>query len=305
MAGGCLVVGYGSIGARHARLLRALDRPTAVVSGREVEFAPLYDNLDAALDAEQPDYVVVSNDTARHHETLARLATLGFEGTVLVEKPLFERARAIPENRFRGLYVGYNLRFHPVFRALRESMNGDGALSAQAYVGQHLAGWWPGRDYRATASASAERGGGVLRDLSHELDLLFRLFGPWRRLAALGGAFSNLEIDSDDAWALLLELDGCPAATLQLNYLDRGGRRDLIVIGEDHSYHADLSGGALTVDGECVRFDMGADDSYLAQHKAVLEQEGAGVCTLEEGLAVVDAIEAAERAASEGRWVET
>jgi predicted dehydrogenase len=160
-------------------------------------------------------------------------------------------------------------------------------------------------DYRETSSASAERGGGVLRDLSHELDLLFRLFGPWRRLAALGGALSDLQIDCDDAWALLLELDGCPAVTLQLNYLDRKGRRDLTVIGEDHSYHADLSGGALTVDGDCVRIAVDADESYLAQHRAILEQEGAGVCTLGEGLAVVGAIEAAERASREGRWIET
>ena len=303
MPDGCLVVGYGSIGARHARLLRALGRPTAVVSARPVDFAPRYSDLAAALEAGQPGYVVVSNDTARHHQTLADLAALGFEGRVLVEKPLFERPRPTPQNRFRALYVGYNLRFHPVVRRLAESLDGGPALSVQATVGQHLAGWRPGRDYRATASASAARGGGVLRDLSHELDLLFWLFGPWRRLAALGGGLSGLEIDSDDTWALLLELEGCPAATLHLSYLERPGRRELTVVNEERSYHADIRAGRLRVNGETESLAAEADDSYLAQHRAVLEDDGAGVCTLEEGLAVVAAIEAAERAAREKCWV--
>ena len=303
MTEACLVVGYGSIGARHARLLRALGRPTAVVSARPVDFAPRYADLAAALEAERPDYLVVANDTASHHGTLEQLAALGFEGTVLVEKPLFERPRPLPENRFRALYVGYNLRFHPVVRRLAQALDGGSVLSVQAYVGQHLAGWRPGRDYRATASASAARGGGVLRDLSHELDLLFRLFGPWRRIAALGGALSGLEIGSDDAWALLLELEGCPAATLHLNYLDRPGRRALTVVGEDRSCVADLMGGSFELNGAAESVPAESDDSYIALHRAVLEEDGAGVCTFEEGLRVVAAIEAAERAARERCWI--
>ena len=65
----------------------------------------------------------------------------------------------------------------------------------------------------------------MLRDLSHELDLIQWLFGRWTRLTALGGRRGELEIDADDTWAVLLELDSGAIATLHLNYLDRPGRR--------------------------------------------------------------------------------
>ena len=38
----------------------------------------------------------------------------------------------------------------------------------------------------------------MLRDLSHELDYMTWLFGPCRRVAALGGRFGPLAIDSDE-----------------------------------------------------------------------------------------------------------
>ena len=60
---------------------------------------------------------------------------------------------------------------------------------------------------------------------SHELDYLLWLGGRWRRVAALGGRLGDLEIASDDCWGLLLELEACPVATLQINYLDRPGVR--------------------------------------------------------------------------------
>lgn len=303
MPGGALIVGYGSIGARHERLLRLLDQETALVTAQTTSGSPAYDDLGKALAAEAPSYVVIANDTARHHDSLAELAAGGYTGTVLIEKPLFDRVRALPGHGFAACYVGYNLRFHPVIQALARHLADEPVISVQAYVGQHLPDWHPDRDYRASSSASKARGGGALRDLSHELDLLTWLFGPWRRLAAVGGRYGSLEIDSDDSWSLLVELDRCPAATLQLNYLDRVGRRRLLVNTAAHSYEADLVAGTLTRDTDVERFENGRDATYLAEHRAALAGDGTTLCSLEEGLAVVAMIEAVERAARDGRWV--
>jgi len=78
-----LVVGYGSIGMRHSRLLKSLDLEVAVVSRRPVDFEPRYSNLTQALSEWQPDYVVVADETSRHHQQIETLALDNFAGPVL------------------------------------------------------------------------------------------------------------------------------------------------------------------------------------------------------------------------------
>jgi predicted dehydrogenase len=168
------------------------------------------------------------------------------------------------------------------------------------YVGQHLSTWRPGRDHRS--SASAVRGsGGVLRDLSHELDTVRWLVGPWRRLTAIGGCFGALEIESDDAFGLLLETERCPLVSVQMNYLDHIGARTLGMILEEQTLHADLVAGTLRTPAGVESFAVERDETYRAMHLSILSGE-TGACDAVEGLAAVDTIDAAERGAF-GAWI--
>jgi len=299
-----LVIGYGSIGARHAQLLTELGCRTAVVSRREVDFPLAYHDLAAALAAEHPDYVVIANETNQHQSTLSALAQLGYTGTVLVEKPLFGKWVEPSAFPFRNVFVAYNLRFHPVIQRLKALLQGERILSVQAYVGQYLPHWRPASDYRASYSASAEQGGGVLRDLSHELDYLIWMLGKWQRISALGGRYSALEITSDDIFALMLVTPQCPIVTLQLNYLDRLARRFVIINTCSHTIEADLIRGTITLDGDSVAFTTERNDTYRAMHQAILSGNTSTLCSLEEGVEILKLIDAAERAARDGVWVE-
>lgn len=287
---------------RHARLLTELGQRTAVVSSRDVDFPLRFDTLKAALAEHAPDYVVIANATNLHYDTLTTLRSQGYSGLVLVEKPLFDRYQPLPEGTGETL-VGYNLRFHPVIQRLAQRLRSERILSVQAYAGQYLPGWRPATDYRESYSADATRGGGVLRDLSHELDYLGWLLGGWTRVSALGGHLSSLEITSDDIFTLLMSTPGCPAVTLQLNYLDRPGRRLLVINTDQHTIEADLVAGTLQVDGEREHFKSERDNTYRAMHEAALSTDRTTLCSLSEGLSTMKLIEAAEQAASRGEWV--
>jgi predicted dehydrogenase len=296
-----LVIGGGSIGSRHRRVLAELGARVDLVSRRG---GPgVHADLDAAVAALAPDYVVVATETADHARVMDRLAALDFRGRVLVEKPLFDRPRPLPEHRFLALGVGYNLRFHPVLQRLAGRLAGERLISAQIYVGQYLPDWRPGRDYRQSYSSRAALGGGALRDLSHELDVANWLLGPWRRLTALGGHWSPLEIDSDDTVLLLGSFARCPAATIQLNYLDRRTRRDLVINTADHTFAADLIAGTLTCDRappETVTQER--DQMYRSLHRAMLNGLP-GPCQAGEAMQVMAMIAAAESAITTGTWV--
>jgi len=235
-------------------------------------------------------------------ESLRQLAEADFRGSVLVEKPLFAHAAPAPDYPFASLVVGYNLRFHPVMTAFAERLGGREAITVSAYVGQDLRDWRPGRDHRETASATRQAGGGVLRDLSHELDYLLWLFGPWQRVAALGGSSGAREVDVDDHLDLLLEMKRSRTVQVHMDYLDQPGIRKIRVNLAAETIEADVLRGRLTVNGKAHEYPSERDESYKNMHRAAIEGR-APVCTFAEGLAVMDLIDASERALQSRMWV--
>lgn len=298
-----LVVGYGSIGSRHARLLNEMRFEVRTVSGREIDQYEHYKTIGDALADYSPDYVVIANETERHYNSLATLAACNYKGLVLVEKPLFGQPIDTPVNEFKGLYVGYNLRFHPVMQKLRVLLTGERIISFQVYVGQYLPHWRPHNDYRQSYSASKALGGGVLRDLSHELDYTNWLLGGWERLTALGGHYSQLDIDSDDVFSILATTRKCPVVSLQLNYLDRLSRREILINTDRHTIKADLVNAALTIDDRPESHNITRDFTYTAQHTAVTGGDTILTCSAQDGTAVLRMIEAAEKAVTTKGWV--
>lgn len=299
--GAALVVGSGSIGTRHRRVLEGLGLSVATLSRRgNAE----YDDLGTALGAFKPGYVVIATETSAHLPAIEALAEAGFDGTLLVEKPLLMAPAALPTGRFARACVGYNLRYHPTLAALRERLAGETIVAAAASVGQHLADWRPGRAYQDTYSAQRAQGGGVLRDLSHEIDYMLWLFGAWQSVAAQVVSSGTLGIDADDVANLLIHTADCPAMTIALDYHRRPATRTVSVITARHTLNADLMAGTLAVDGALV-VNAGAperDASFVAMHQAALG-DGAGLCDFAQGLAVVELIAAAEKASASGARV--
>ena len=297
-----VVVGAGSIGSRHQRILKQLGHQVSVVSAHSpnAEFQSLSD----ALGRQSFDYVVIASQTSQHFHDFSTLIRNKFKGRVLIEKPLFEKPYRLKSNLFSLAAVGYNLRFHPAIIWLKDTLPKLGHLSsANFYVGQHLPTWRPDTDYRRSSSAQDTSGGGVLRDLSHELDLAQHLFGDWQRLTAIGGKFSDLEITTDDTFSILISATNCNVVSVHLNYLDQIKQRDITINGNNGTISVDLVGNCAKFNDLEVKFSVSADDSYTAQHLAVIAKDSQDICTLGDALKVVDTIEAIEIAAKKQKWV--
>ncbi len=292
-----LVIGFGSIGARHARILTELGHDVVVLSRHASEMPyPRYTTLQHALSAKKPDYAVIANATGLHRSSLLELAGFGFAGKVLVEKPLFHSPDNLPCLPFSSCHVAYNLRFHPIIKRLREKLQGERCVSVMAYAGQYLPDWRPGTDYRKSYSAHANQGGGVLRDLSHELDYLEFLFGDCTQVFATGGRLSKLPINSDDVFALHMAHRNCAIAQLQLNYLDHPGRRFIIANTNDRTFVADLVRNELIINHESELFPIDRDETYRAMHEDILSGRK-NACSLAEGHRTMKIIAAAELSA--------
>jgi len=299
----CLIIGYGSIGTRHADILKEMGHNIYVVSKRDITDFPCYKSMDEAFESKNFDYVIISNETFKHYKSFAKLRELGYSGKLLIEKPVFLEPSSIPQSDFEKVFVAYNFRFHPIIRKLHEFLNGKDIYSIQVYVGQYLPDWRPNTDYTESYSAFRNQGGGALRDLSHEVDYINWIAGGWKRVAAIGGKFSELQIDSDDVFVLLLEMENCPVVSAQMNYLDRKARREIIINMKDHTIKADLIHSTLEIGGEMTMFEVEKGLTYTMQHNAILNGDYTTACTLKQGMDVLNLIHAAETASKMQKWI--
>lgn len=318
-----LVVGLGSIGRRHLRLVRELlpDADIRILRHTQIQTVPELANgcfvsLDQAL-AFAPEIAVLANPAPFHASVGEALARAGCH--LLVEKPLAsdrDDALALTEvcrNKGCILQVGYNLRFMPSllhFKAILDEDRVGVVWSVRSEVGQYLPSWRPGTDYRQGVSAQRGLGGGVLLELSHELDYLRWLFGEVDWVGALLGRQSDLETDVEDTAHLTLGFaprKGMRAivASLDMDFIRHDTTRVCSVIGARGTLRWDAVASRVEFFDSVeqswqILFSESPerDVSYRAQWRAFLESVDHAVTAFpdgDDGLAVLDIIEAAHQ----------
>lgn len=246
------VVGTGSIGRRHIGNLLALGvRDVVAVSeyGRRDRLevggsgVAVVQRFDSVLDDPDVAAVVIGNPTVFHLDYTRRAIFAG--KNVYLEKPASISAHGVAElsdvARRRGLVVaiGTQLRFNDMLVRLRERLEAGEAgliLSVEAHLGEHIADYHPGEDYRLSYTARSDLGGGVLLTQIHQIDYLNWMFGPFRSAFAVGGRRSDLELDVEDCVSYLLRGRDGIAVHGHLNYLERPKRIDLHVAGTKGSF---------------------------------------------------------------------
>ncbi len=296
-----LVIGHGSIGSLHAKILSEMDIEVCLVSNQKNLPYKTFTNIEQAIKLFDPNYIVIANKTKDHYSALSSVIQSKFKGKILVEKPLFEKSKKLIRDNLEEVFVGYNLRFLPALVELRHLLNNKNVISANIYVGQYLPNW-RNFDYRESYSAKSNDGGGVLRDLSHEIDYVLWLFGDWEKVTAHGGKYSNLEIDSEDIFTIMIKSKLCPVITIQMSYLDRVKKRNIIINTNEDTYEVDLIKGNISINGNIKTFLSEKNITYKEMHNAIIKSKHHNLCTFEDGLRTIKLIEKIEKA-NASRWI--
>ena len=176
-------------------------------------------------------------------------------------------------------------------------------LSVNAYAGQYLPQWRAQVDYRDSYSASKSLGGGVLLDLSHEIDYLNWILEGCNEVVATGGKFSDLEIDSDDVFQISMKTNRCQLVQIELNYFDKLLRRYVIINTNNHTYKADLINSTLEIDGKLSTFDSYRNYSYEKQHELMIQKKYSMLCSYEESIQDMKIIDAIRLSSIKNSWV--
>ena len=119
MSSRVLVIGYGSIGRRHAEILSEIDTVSRVYVLSSQNGLP-YKTIASLKEIPglTPDYIVIASPTDQHYSQLKFLNEHLESRKILVEKPLFDIYHdfTIKNNQ---VFVGYNLRFHPMINKIK------------------------------------------------------------------------------------------------------------------------------------------------------------------------------------------
>lgn len=291
-----LIIGYGSIGRRHHQVLLELDNVEEVhiVTKQMLDNIIHFRSIEDIENLDVYDYFIIASETHKHFTQLKYLESKVSNKRVFCEKPLFEVKKELNILKNK-VFVGYVLRFHPLLQKLKTFLQGEKVINVHVKCGSYLPTWRQNIDYRDSYSAKKEEGGGVLLDLSHEIDYVQWLFGKVVEIKSYQMKVSDLEINSDDLVVAIGKTSKGTIVNLSLDYISKMSHRKLMVDTDEKSFELDLINNILiTKDKNSLeqKYEFPKlERNYMFEqmHKSILSNEES-VCTFLEGMEVMETI---------------
>ena len=272
-----LIIGFGSIGKRHATILKKFKMVSDVyiLSRRN---SKTFKNINKLSQIKEinPDYIIICSRTSDHFKHLKYIETNFSNKIVLIEKPLFNKFHkfSISKNK---VFVGYNLRQHPVVRFIKNFIINKKIFSVNINCNSYLPNWRQNINYKDSYSSLRRLGGGVLLDLSHEIDYLEWIFKKIKKLDLVKiKKLSNLKINVEDH-VLIAGKTSLSNFIVDLNYYSLYPRREVVIDGHNFSIKGDLINNFVEIylknkDKKIIKFKNNKNYTYIKQHQLVLDK---------------------------------
>jgi len=238
-----LVVGFGSIGKRHANNLLSIPKMEVIVCTSQ-KSSPYFKKKFKIVNSvtqgieERPDFAIIANVTSSHVDTAIKLAKAGID--LFIEKPLSDSLNRckylndIVKKKRIVTMMGCNFRFDESIKAMRKIVKQKRLgkiISIHVENGSYLPDWHPYEDYRKGYSARSELGGGVVFTNIHEIDYLYWIFGKVSKIFSVTGKFSDLKINVEDLAEIVMKFKDKSIASIHLDHYQRPKFRQCKIIG--------------------------------------------------------------------------
>lgn len=300
-----LILGLGSIGQRHLRNLRSLDKKIKFFSLRRKYSTPFLNNKNQPKKGDLESLYKIKNfknfkeikniDVAfictpsKFHVSEA-IKLLKKDINLFIEKPLgsslkniSELKKIIKKKHNLKTMMGFQLKFNPIILKLKKliSNNTIGKIySVHIHHGEHIDDFHPYEKYNTSYAARKELGGGVVLTQIHEIDYLIFLFKKYKVkvLNKFSSKISNLNINVEDNLVAYLKLEDKKKkkilCSLHLNYFERPKKREITLIGENGKITCDLNKCEINIFKinrlKKIKFNFNRNDIFKKQIKYFL-----------------------------------
>lgn len=321
-----LVVGFGSIGRRHARVLgeigledvRVCEPSAELLTRAHTEFGirRRFETLEDGL-ASRPDTVFICTPTAIHVEQAVRSLRGGAH--VFTEKPLSISPEGVAELEAAArdfgkmVMVGHCFRFHDGLRKAKAWLDGGRIgrlISVRAVMGEYIPDVMP--NYRGMYISKCNGA----YELMHDIDLALWYAGrPPVSVFGIDGTFGDTGMESPDLVEMLIRFEDRCVANVHLDFFQRVRHRQTELLGTEGTIFVEFADWntchlslyeASVGDWNMERLWTDRDDMFREEDRAFLRAVAAGMpvpVTIEDGLLAVQVMNAAQESARTGSAV--
>jgi len=281
------IVGSGNIALRHHENIKHLDKNSKIIICKRSQSEANNDNIgnniqmtrfiDSINPRTSKSIAIICSPAVTHIKDATVLANKGFH--ILIEKPLSHNSANIKklinimDDKNTVSLVGYNMRFTDRFDFLLkflENKNYNDIKKINVYAYTDFRRWRMNKDYKDTVSFKKSLGGGVINELSHEIDYIIFLFNKPNSVYVKSYKTSLKNIDVEYNVKATFEYKRyCFDINFQLNMLSKKNQRSCNIVTNNSYINVDHLTNTIKINDKEIFFNDSVDESYIREIKDI------------------------------------
>lgn len=247
MAMNVFVIGLGSMGKRRIRLVQQIDPEIKIVGidskeERQNEARDKFNITVAESISEAIKEVdgkvscaIVSTSPLSHASVINECLNAGIN--VFTELNLvndrYEENIKLAEEKGLVLFLSSTFLYRDEIKYIQNEVRKSiSSVNYCYHIGQYLPDWHPWEDYKSFFVGN-KRTNGCREIMAIEFPWLIKTFGIIRKIEALGGKMSKLEVGYPDNYQLMIQHENGTKGMLAVDVVSRKPVRNLEIYGED------------------------------------------------------------------------
>jgi predicted dehydrogenase len=254
-----LVIGTGSIAQKHINILTSLNYIVYIYSKtNETFFKNNSKNhrLTSLAKLKIFEFAIIANQTSNHLEVLNSLIKEGIH--IYCEKPIFHKKFAYKKLRDHikkkkiVFHNGYQLRNDSKIKYIEKKLKKLKIKSFEVSVGHDFTKWRKAPHMRNSYFLNVKKGGGVIFELVHEVNLINLLFGKIKKINTLKS--SSKKFNCEDVAVSIVETQKKIIGTLYQDMVSNIFFRSIKIITTNFYFIIDLVKNVIIENGKVKHF---------------------------------------------------
>ena len=241
-----LIIGTGSIAQKHIDILNSLNYTVYVYSKTNIKFfkdnSKKINRLNSLMNLNDFEFAIIANKTSDHLKVLKIL--IDEKTHTYCEKPIFHKKfnfKKIREKIKKSKIVfhnGYQLKNDTKIKYIEKKLKKLKIKSFQVSVGHDFTKWRKNGVLKNSYFSNTKKGGGVIFELVHEVNLINLLFGRIKKINTFKS--NSKKFNCEDVVVSIIETEKKIVGTLYQDILSNTFFRTIKIVTNKNFFIIDL-----------------------------------------------------------------